>query len=667
MNPQTILTRALLAAALLLVAYRPADVLLQDGPGVLIDPTENVTTSEDGSTAQLSVVLTEQPAESVTISVQSTNTAEGTVDPAELIFPPELWDEPQIVTVTGQPDDVDDGDIEYYVQFTVSSADPLYDGLIVPDVPVINEDIDTAGVLVDPETGLTTNENGGSDQFSVALLSRPTHAVTIQVTNLSPDEVDVSPPSVTIQPENWTQAAVFTVTGQPDQTADGDQPFTLTLDVESDDPKYAALTLPDVTGTNLDVDSAGVIVTPTSGLETTEAGGTDTFSVTLTSRPAAVVTINAASSAPTEATVSPPSIEIEPDDWDQPHVFTVAGVADDAADGDAPFSISLSITSSDPNYNNLTLPTVTGVNRNVDIKAVDDSYSVAEDTLLTVAPPGILANDAGPGGLSVVLPLEAEPAEGDLTVQANGSFQYDPPEDFHGEVSFQYRVTNGTDTSDPATVTITVTPVNDAPVAAPDNYLTNGSLTVPAGNGVLANDSDVEGAELTAELHTDPVEGSVNLKSDGSFTFTAAAGFEGQATFTYRACDDEDACSDPATVTITVDRTPPALPVWTSPVGTEGTFETTGEIVTLRVTASADTARVRFNRWDHVVEDYFEIANITVSPYQVTLDAGTLPLGQNQIFATSYDAAGNASNRQRIIIHLQRKIEPVAYLPVVLR
>ena len=90
-----------------------------------------------------------------------------------------------------------------------------------------------------------------------------------------------------------------------------------------------------------------------------------------------------------------------------------------------------------------------------------------------------------------------------------------------------------------ATVSITVTPVNDAPVAANDSYTTaeDTTLTVIAASGVLINDTDVEGDALTAILVSNPSHGSLTLNANGSFTYTPAANYNGSDSFTYKPND----------------------------------------------------------------------------------------------------------------------------------
>src|SRR5262249_30329349 len=94
--------------------------------------------------------------------------------------------------------------------------------------------------------------------------------------------------------------------------------------------------------------------------------------------------------------------------------------------------------------------------------------------------------------------------------------------------------------------------VNDAPVARNDSYVTSaGTVLSVAAPGVLSNDSDVEGDSLVTRLVSGPVNGSLTLNADGSFTYTPNAGFSGTDTFTYRASDG-NGVSNVATVTLVV-------------------------------------------------------------------------------------------------------------------
>src|SRR6185437_3149499 len=91
----------------------------------------------------------------------------------------------------------------------------------------------------------------------------------------------------------------------------------------------------------------------------------------------------------------------------------------------------------------------------------------------------------------------------------------------------------------PASVQITAGSANQAPVAVGDSYSVaqDATLVVGAANGVLANDSDADGNALIAALDTNVAHGTLTLNTDGSFTYTPAAGYSGGDSFSYHAND----------------------------------------------------------------------------------------------------------------------------------
>jgi len=181
-----------------------------------------------------------------------------------------------------------------------------------------------------------------------------------------------------------------------------------------------------------------------------------------------------------------------------------------------------------------------------------DSYTTGEDTPLTVAGPGVLGNDTDIDGNALSAVLVGGPASGTLTLNPDGSFLYTPNGNFNGTDSFTYQVSDGVTLSSPVTVTLNVTPANDAPVGNTDSYVTGEDtpLTVAAA-GVLANDTDLDGDALTAVLVSGPASGTLALNANGSFTYTPTANFNGTDSFVYRASDGA-ALSAPVTVNLTV-------------------------------------------------------------------------------------------------------------------
>jgi VCBS repeat-containing protein len=203
-------------------------------------------------------------------------------------------------------------------------------------------------------------------------------------------------------------------------------------------------------------------------------------------------------------------------------------------------------------YSSVVAVTITVNSVNDPPVAYPDSYSTNEDTTLTVPAPGVLGNDVDVDGDTLTAVKITDPSHGTVTLNSNGGLTYIPSANYHGSDSFTYKAYDGVAYSNIATVTITVNSVNDPPVANPDSYSTDEDvvLTVPA-PGVLANDGDIDGDSLTAVKVSDPTHGSVNLGSDGGFTYTPAANYHGSDSFTYKDYDGA-AYSNVVAVTITV-------------------------------------------------------------------------------------------------------------------
>ncbi len=188
------------------------------------------------------------------------------------------------------------------------------------------------------------------------------------------------------------------------------------------------------------------------------------------------------------------------------------------------------------------------------IPAYPDEYTVLEDSLLSVVESqGVLDNDGDQDSGVLTAVVVTQPANGTLSFDADGSFQYTPDADFFGTDTFTYKASDQNDDSNVAKVTINVTGVNDPPAPVDDQYTLaeDGVLTTNANNGVLKNDVEVDGDTLTATIVSHPTDGSVNLASDGTFTYTPDANFSGTDSFTYTASDGTEV-SDPVTVTLTI-------------------------------------------------------------------------------------------------------------------
>ena len=180
--------------------------------------------------------------------------------------------------------------------------------------------------------------------------------------------------------------------------------------------------------------------------------------------------------------------------------------------------------------------------------AVDDSVETTEDEELIVST--LLNNDTVVTG-SRITSIDVETSNGgSITDNRNGSYTYIPKADFVGEDTFTYNLCDQDSNCSTATVTITV---NDAgsPVATNDevNTVTSVSLTITN----LASNDDITDESKITSVDGSASSGSMVLNSNGSVTYTPAAGFKGEDTFTYTLCDDdEEATCSTATVTVTV-------------------------------------------------------------------------------------------------------------------
>jgi len=195
---------------------------------------------------------------------------------------------------------------------------------------------------------------------------------------------------------------------------------------------------------------------------------------------------------------------------------------------------------------------VTGVN---DLPtAGNDSATTNEDTAVSI---DVVANDSDVDGSvdSTTVQVMTNAAHGSTSVDAiSGAITYTPSANFNGSDSFTYVVKDDSGgTSNTATVSITVSSVNDAPLAVDDTATLQEDM--PLSVNVLGNDSDVDGTLMpaTVEVVTAPADGSTSINAaTGAITYTPSSNYNGTDSFTYRVQDNAGLWSSPATVTLTV-------------------------------------------------------------------------------------------------------------------
>ncbi|PIQ78900.1 hypothetical protein COV81_03885 [Candidatus Peregrinibacteria bacterium CG11_big_fil_rev_8_21_14_0_20_41_10] len=230
--------------------------------------TASITVTESaGSTAvtegavegdTFTVVLGTQPTADVTVNVSAA--AGLTIDDSSLLFTSANWNSTQTITVTGTDNDIDGDDTSSAdISFSISTVESKYNALAHPsNVTVTITDDDTAGVTVTEAGGSTTATEGGTDTYAVVLSSEPTDDVTLTIEGDANFDAraTLDPTTLTFTGVNWDTAQTVTITATDNAAVDGSATGTISHAAASDDAKYNAILVSDVTATIEDNDVA---------------------------------------------------------------------------------------------------------------------------------------------------------------------------------------------------------------------------------------------------------------------------------------------------------------------------------------------------------------------------------------------------------------------------
>ncbi|MCB0032735.1 MAG: tandem-95 repeat protein, partial [Anaerolineales bacterium] len=187
--------------------------------------------------------------------------------------------------------------------------------------------------------------------------------------------------------------------------------------------------------------------------------------------------------------------------------------------------------------------TVTAVNDPP--QAVDDAATTNEDQAVVI---NVLLNDSDIENDPLQIDSISQPLSGTTAISGTEEVLYTPAADFNGVITFTYTLTDGTDISTPALVTVTVNAVNDAPIAIADTAVTDEDTPIIL--DLLANDSDVDSPSLIIDSVTQPTNGVVSHDGQTAI-YTPTANFNGNDSFSYLITDGAGGSST-SVVTITV-------------------------------------------------------------------------------------------------------------------
>ncbi len=181
--------------------------------------------------------------------------------------------------------------------------------------------------------------------------------------------------------------------------------------------------------------------------------------------------------------------------------------------------------------------------------AEDDTVTTAEDAAATI---DVLANDSDPDLDVLQVESVTQGSHGAVVINGDGTLTYTPQANYFGSDNFTYTISDGRGGTDTASVSVTITSVNDAPVAVNDSATTTPNQAVAI--NVLGNDFDVDVDALNVDFCTNPANGSVINLGGGVLQYTPSLDFTGGDQFTYTVSDGHGG-TDTATVSIAVQTT----------------------------------------------------------------------------------------------------------------
>jgi hypothetical protein len=278
--------------------------------------------------------------------------------------------------------------------------------------------------------------------------------------------------------------------------------------------------------------------------------------------------------------------------------------------------------------------------------ATDDAPMIEEDTPTTFT---TLADNDSDVDLEMLTVSAVDNANNGTVALNGGQPIFTPTADYNGTASFDYTVSDGAGGTDTGTVTITVTPVNDPPVALDDADSTVEDTPITF-TSLVGNDTDPELDTLSVTAVANPKNGTVALDG-GDPIFTPAADFSGTASFDYTVSDGNGG-TDIGTVTVTVVAEPDVSSVTPAAVSVEASGGTA--ILTVTIDAAAGSGGVLVDLASSVPSDLAVPTNVTVPEgatsigFRVRADA-TGAAGPITVTASLAGTSGTATSAATVV------------------
>ncbi|MDA3961456.1 MAG: hypothetical protein PF961_11750, partial [Planctomycetota bacterium] len=427
-------------------------------------------------------------ATTVTIDCTDNDTAGVTVGSINTTIPEDLGASVVVLSedVTGTAITIKSGDLSTaFVGQLIVFADGGPNAGFITSITNIAGNVLT---VADAPTATAIDENIGLVAgFTVVLKSRPLAPVSITWVSEDDTEAYTTPNEIifTQADNDWDRPRVISVVAENDDIDDGPQTFDIVpISVVSLDPKYSGLPLTPVSVTVTDDDDdRGWTFVGETGLQTTEIGGTDSFTLALTTEPTGTVTVSFASLDADQGSVDPSSVVFTSDNWYTPQTVVVTGADGDDADN-TPAGIDWTLdlsndTLSGIDYFALAIADLTINNKAVNHAPTIDTPSpqaVAEDATATVV--NLTGIGSGQTGESQTLAVSAfssdpalipDPVIAYTSANTTGTLTFTPIANSSGSATITITLSDNGGTADGGidsteiSFPITVSSVNDAP------------------------------------------------------------------------------------------------------------------------------------------------------------------------------------------------------------
>ena len=333
--------------------------------------TQTLTVPEGGSNSY-ALVLSSRPTGDVAIGVTLPAGTDLSLDKTSLTFTVDNWDVAQTVTVTAEEDD--DGVTDAVATLTHTISGGGYGSTTVPDVEVSITENDTVGVTIEPAA--LSVVAGRSNEYTVALATKPTGEVTVTISGHASTDVTLDKTTLTFTVGNWSMAQTVTVSAAQNAATGR---VTLAHAVAGAD--YGSVTaepvVVSVVGRAGQQPTLQVGVSSSTQTLTVPEGGANSYTLVLGSRPTGDVTVGVTLPAGTDLSLDKTSLTFTMDNWDDAQTVTVTAAEDDDAVTDA--GVTLTHTVSGGGYGSTTVPDV-----EVSITENDTAGVVLSETDLTV-------------------------------------------------------------------------------------------------------------------------------------------------------------------------------------------------------------------------------------------------------------------------------------------